>query len=176
MSTVKYDPTKHAFHFVADTLRDGRPIPKTGVWLQHVGYIEICEAGLHASFHVSDALSFAPGATLCLVEVDQIVDKESDKLVCRRRKILSRFDATKLLRADARTNALSVLKNWQSEIPQSVRDWLTTGREEFRSAAESAAWSAAWAAYRPAYRSAAWSAAWCAAESAAWAAYWSAAE
>jgi hypothetical protein len=125
MSTVKYDPTKHAFHFVADKLRDGRPIPKNGVWLEHVGLIKICDAGLHASFHVSDALSFAPGATLCLVEVDQIADTQSDKLVCRRRKILSRFNATKLLRADARASALSVLKNWQGEVPQAVKDWST---------------------------------------------------
>jgi hypothetical protein len=50
-----------AWHFVADTLRDGRPVPKDGVWLEHTGYVRMCETGLHASLQPFDALQFAPG-------------------------------------------------------------------------------------------------------------------
>jgi hypothetical protein len=59
-----------AWHFVGATLRDGRPIPADGEWLEHVGRIEICNTGLHASRRPAHALKYAPGATLCLVECD----------------------------------------------------------------------------------------------------------
>src|ERR1700680_4522039 len=154
-----------AFHFVDKTLRDGRPIPADGEWLIHNGPISICETGLHASWHVADALLFAPGPWLCLVEVDHIIGQQNDKLVCRRRKIIARFDATELLRADARASALSCLKYWNGVPPQAVTDWLTTGDEKYRSAAWSAAESAAWSAARSAAGTA-WSAAESAAETA----------
>src|SRR5690606_38045619 len=38
-----------AYHFVNDTLRDGRPVPSDGEWLEHDGPIAICKSGLHAS-------------------------------------------------------------------------------------------------------------------------------
>src|SRR4051812_42294036 len=38
-----------AWHFVGDTLRDGRPVPKDGVKLIHPGKPVLCESGLHAS-------------------------------------------------------------------------------------------------------------------------------
>lgn len=41
--------TIRAWHFVADTLRDGRPVPPDGMWLRHEGRIKICASGLHAS-------------------------------------------------------------------------------------------------------------------------------
>jgi hypothetical protein len=158
---------KYAFHFVGDTLRDGRPVPADGVWLEHEGEIKICESGLHASWEVADALLCAPGNTLCLVEVDGIAKEQSDKLVARRRKIVARFDATALLRADARESAKSVLKNWITPVPQVVLDWLDTGDEQYRTAADYAATSAARSAARSAATSAATSAAFSAADSAA---------
>jgi hypothetical protein len=164
-----------AYHLVGIALRDGSPIPKDGEWLRVKGPINICHNGLHASRRVSDALQFAPGATLCLVDMSRDIAEHNDKLVARCRRIVARFDATELLRADARASALSVLKYWKGEVPQAVMDWLTTGDEQYRSAARSAAWSAAWSAAESAAWSAAESAAWSAAESAAWSAAWSAA-
>jgi hypothetical protein len=82
-----------AWHFVGATLRDGRPIPADGEWLEHVGRIEICNTGLHASRRPAHALKYAPGATLCLVECDGIEEEHNDKLVCRRRRIIARMDA-----------------------------------------------------------------------------------
>jgi hypothetical protein len=176
-----------AYHFVGDTLRDGRTVPADGEWLVHDGYAVMCESGLHASIRPSDALKYSPGNVLCLVECDDIVDEANDKIVCRRRRIVARFDATDLLQKYARKCALSVIHLWGA--PAVVQKYLETGdesiraaaREAARAAAREAAWAAArdaaWAAReaaRDAARDAAWAAAWAARE-AAWAAAWDAA-
>ena len=155
-----------AYHFVSTTLRDGRPIPADGEWLEHDGPVVICESGLHASKTPWDALQYAPGATLCLVECEGDIAEQSDKLVCRRRRIVARFDATDLLRTHARKSALSVIHLW--DAPAVVREYLETGDESKRDAARDAAWDAARdaareaarAAARDAAREAAWEAAW----------------
>ena len=144
-----------AWHFVGETLRDGRPIPPDGEWLTHEGSVVMCESGLHASRHPFDALKYAPGETLCLVECDEIVSEDEDKFVCRRRRIVARIDATDMLRYYARKCALSVAHLW--DAPPVVREYLETGDESKRAAARAAAWAAAGAA--------AWAATW-----AAWAA------
>ena len=137
-----------AYHFVGDTLRDGTPIPPDGEWLTHDGECVICESGLHASKHPFDALQYAPGATLCLVECEGIVTEQEDKFVCRRRKIVTRFDATDTLWAMSRWAALQVIHLWDS--PPVVREYLETGKEDLRAAAWDAAWDAARAAARAA--------------------------
>ena len=161
-----------AYHFVGDTLRDGRPIPADGEWLVHDGDVAICETGLHASKHPYDALQYAPGPVLCLVECEDIVTEQDDKFVCRRRRIVKRFDATDTMRAFARHCALSVIHLWAA--PDVVRRYLETGDESLRAAARDAAWDAAWDAARAAARDAAWAAAWDAAWDAARAAAWDA--
>jgi len=141
-----------AWHFVGDTLRDGRPVPPDGEWLAHTGELIMCESGLHASKHPFDALKYAPGAMLCLVEVDGEIIEDDDKLVCRRRRIIARRDATSMLREFARVQALSVAHLWQ--MPDIVRQYLETDDESLRAAANAAAraaasaaaWDAAWAA------------------------------
>lgn len=165
-----------AYHFCGATLRDGRPIPADGEWLVHEGQVTICETGLHASSHPFDALQFAPGATLCIVECEDIVTEHVDKLVCRRRKIVKRIDATELLWKASREYAKSVLHLW--DAPQVVKDFLDTGDESLMAAARAAAraaasadaWAAAMAAARDAGWDAGWDAAWDAARDAAWAA------
>jgi hypothetical protein len=136
---------KHYYHFVDKTLRDGSPIPPDGEWLSVKGKLEMCKRGLHASAHVADALKYAPGATLCLVELDGEILKQDDKVCASKRKIIARFDATELLRADARASALSVAHLW--EMPAIVRQYLETGEKSIRIAAASAASAAAAAAY-----------------------------
>jgi hypothetical protein len=178
-----------AWHFVADTLRDGRPVPKDGVWLEHTGYVRMCETGLHASLQPFDALQFAPGPVLCLVDVDDIVAEDDDKLVCRKRRIVARMDATEMLRYFARMQAVSVIHLW--DAPDVVCDYLITGDGAIRAAARAAAWDAGDAAWAAAWaagaagdaaRGAAWAAAWAAgaaargaARAAAWGAAWDAA-
>ena len=103
-----------AYHFVGDTLRNGDPIPTDGEWLEYAGPLVMCESGLHASLHPFDALQYAPGATLCLVDCDDIAAEESDKLVCSRRRIVARFDATGMLWEMSRWSALQVIRLWDA--------------------------------------------------------------
>ena len=158
----------NAYHFVGATLRYGPPIPADGEWLIHEGPVVICKTGLHASLHPFDALQYAPGATLCMVECEDIVTKQPDKFVCRRRRIVKRIDATELLWKASRQYALSVIHLWNA--PEVVREYLETGDESKRAAARAAALDAAWAAVRAAARDAAGAAAWDAAWDAAGAA------
>ena len=155
-----------AYHFVGATLRDGSPIPPDGEWLEFAGECEMCQSGLHWSRDPFDALQYAPGATLCLVDVDAIVEEQADKGLSRRRRIVARFDATELLWQITRWSALRVANLW--DAPQIVRDYLTTGDESLRAAAWAAAQDAAWGAARNAAQDAARAAAWAAAQDAAW--------
>lgn len=156
-----------AYHFVGATLRDGQPIPPNNEWLEHKGRIEMCYSGLHASVCPFDALQYAPGATLCRVELDGEIISQTDKIVGRRRKILKRIDATQLLRLFARQCALDVVHLWES--PDVVKQYLETGEESLRAAVGDAA-GAVWDAARNAARAAAWDAAVAAARVAAYAA------
>jgi hypothetical protein len=162
-----------AWHFVGDALRDGRPVPADGEWLEHNGPLVMCESGLHASERIIDALKYAPGATICRVELDGEMLNYNDKLVARRRMIMWRIDGDEVLRAFARRVALDVAHLW--DMPDVVRQYLETGDESLRAAAWAAAWAAAGAAAGPAAGDAAGDAAWAAAWAAAGAAAWDAA-
>jgi len=171
---------KYYYHFTGDTLRDGSPLPPVGKWLTHRGEIEPCKRGLHASEHPIDALQYAPGTKLHLVELGKVVISHGDpvdKVVSNRRRIIKTIDAQELLRAFARRCASDVLHLWAA--PDVVRKYLTTGDESIRAAAwdaaRAAAWDAAWAAARDAAWAAAWDAAWAAARDAARDAAWAAA-
>ena len=128
-----------AWHFTGDKLRDGSPLPKRGRWLTYSGEVKMCESGLHASLEPFNALQYAPGARLHLVELADVVERQKDKVVARKRKIIASIDVTELLRYFARTQALSILDKWQGNPPDVVLDYLMTGDPELRSAAESAA-------------------------------------
>jgi len=139
------------YHFTGDILRDGRPIPAVGEWLEHDGPVVPCKSGLHASEHPFDALTYAPGGMLHLVELDGDLASHGDpvdKWVGRRRRIIASIDATALLREFARWCALQVIDLW--DAPAVVRDYLTTGEESLRADAEAAALSAALVAARDA--------------------------
>jgi len=154
-----------AWHFVGGALRDGRPVPEDGETLVHDGPVKMCASGLHASRRMLDALTYAPGYTVCRVRCEDVVAEDYDKLVCRRRTILWRVEAEDLLRDFARRCALDVIDEW--DAPDVVIEYLRTGDESLRSATRSAARdavrSAARGATRPAARLAARLAAWAAA-------------
>ena len=128
-----------AWHFVGDTLRDGRPVPKDGELLKFDGMPTLCVRGLHASIHPYDALRYAPGPILCQVKCGGEIVHGDDKIVCTERTILARADATEALRYFARMQALSVLEYYPDPVDDVVLDWLMSGDESARSAAESAA-------------------------------------
>jgi hypothetical protein len=162
-----------AWHFVGETLRDGRPVPADGEWLEHKGELILCKSGLHWSREPFDALQYAPGSVLCLVEVGGNIFEAGDKGVSSRRKIVARMDAAELLRYFARMQALSVI-HLDEDLCNSeyVCDYLMTGDESLMDAAWNAARAAASAAARDAARAAASAAArdaaWDAASAAAW--------
>ena len=138
-----------AYHFTDDTLRDGRPIPPVGEWLEHDGKIVPCESGLHASEHPLDALNYAPGCTLHRVELEGDLmphGEPVDKWVGRRRKIVATVDATALIKHFSRWCAFQVIHLW--DAPEVVREYLETGREDIRAAAWDAAQAAALDAQR----------------------------
>jgi len=150
-----------AYHFVASKLRDGRPIPADGVWLEHRGKAVLCAQGLHASEHPYDALKYAPGTTLCLVEMGGTIVRGDDKLVATKRRIIARIDAEPLLRLFARKVASEVFyKHFKEGQHPAIDEWLLHGRNRdaaesaARYAAESAVWYAAWHAVRSAAESA----------------------
>jgi len=161
-----------AWHFVGDKLRDGRPVPADGVTLRHDGPMVMCESGLHFSLDPFDALEYAPGNTLCLVECGGEIVLKDDKGICTERTIIARMDAEPLLRYFARQQALSVVHIW--DAPEVVLDYLM-GDDAAWAAARDAARNAAWDAARDAALAAAWAAAWDAAWAAAWDAAWAAA-
>ena len=148
-----------AWHFADNRLRDGRPLPPDGEWLVHDGPCVMCKSGLHASRRIIDALQYAPGHTICRVRCADIASEVDDKLLCRRRKILWRVDGEQLLRTFARECALSVIHLW--DAPDVVRQYLETGDESLRDAAQAAAQVAVWDAAQAARatRAAAWDAA-----------------
>lgn len=150
------------YHFTGDTLRDGSPVPPLGEKLVFDGDIKICRSGLHWSERAFDALKYAPGKWLHLVECSEPVESQSDKHVSRERTILKTIDAEHLCRRFAAELALSVGHLW--DMPGVVRDYLTTLDESKRAAARAAARDAAW----DAAMNAAWDAAWDAAMDAAW--------
>ena len=122
-----------AYHFTGDKLRNGDPIPPLGEPLVHKGDIVPCKSGLHASIHPLDALEFAPGLILHLVDLEGEIVQHDDKLVGRKRTIIATVDVTELLREFARWCALSVIHLW--DAPDIVRQYLETGDEKLRYAA-----------------------------------------
>jgi len=130
----------------------------------------LCKQGLHGSVSIMDALSYAPGPVLYLVDINGDIDVGEDKICGSSRTYLMGFDASDMLFEAARMFALVNIENIKPYTNKYdlIVEYLKTGNSDLRSAAESAA------------RSAAISAAWSAAESAAWSTAestaWSAAE
>lgn len=178
--------TIRAYHFTGEKLRDGSPLPAKGVWLKHKGAIIPCASGLHASIHPSDALKYASGNILHLVEVrGDIQYHDPDKVVARERRIIKSIDAEKLLRDFARWNARQVIHLWKN-APKVVLNYLKTEDESLmvtawaeaiaRAEEGYAAWAAALAASNTdaiaEARGAAKFAAWAAGGDAVWVVAW----
>ena len=146
-------------------------VVKVGETLSVEGEIVACQSGLHASVRAVDALQYAPGSTVCRVEVWGDVQKESNKIAGRHRKVLWMADSDKALRlfaCDCAEEACRVANHTDERSLNAIRvsrlyaeGKATKGK---LAAARDAAWAAAWAAARDA----AWNAAWAAARDAAW--------
>jgi hypothetical protein len=130
----------------------------------------LCEQGLHGSKRILDAFEYAPGPIVWRVKLSGDVVVGDDKVAATNREYQWGYDATEVLRRFARKCALDVIHLW--DAPNVVVQYLKTGDESLRAAAEAASWAAAMAAgagtaarsaARSAARAAAWAAAWAAA-------------
>ena len=68
------------WHFAADKLRDGSPLPKKGEVLRFNGTPEPCSCGLHASERALDALGYAPGFNVARVRLAGTVIAHGDPI------------------------------------------------------------------------------------------------
>jgi hypothetical protein len=143
--------------------------------------LRLCIWGLHASVKPLDALKYAPGSILYIVELSGQIVEGDDKVCAQRRTYLAELDAEELLREFAKRQALINIEKIKPYCSKSdyntIITYLQTGKgrsaaEAAARSAEAAAEAAAWSVARSAARSAAWSAA----RSAAWSAARSAAE
>jgi hypothetical protein len=133
------------FHFTNDkTLRDGSPIPPIGEWLIFPGKPVICQKGFHASQHPMDALKYAPGFKLHLVELMDIETEQEDKVVAKGRKIIATIDSKPVILSCARKFASDVLHLW--DAPEVVKKYLKTGDPTLANVAAYVANAAAYAA------------------------------
>lgn len=157
-----------AFYFSTNDRRlrydDGREVAE-GVTHTVEGLPKLCEHGLHASKRPSQALAYAKGDWIWLVELSGDMDIGDDKIAAQTRTYIKGLQIEELLRKFARSEALRVAHLW--DCPDIVRTYLETGDEDIR--------AAAWAAARAAAMDAAMDAAMAAAGAAAWAAAWAAA-
>ena len=106
--------------------------------------LELCSWGLHASVKALDALKYAPGPMLYIVELGGDVLEGEDKVCAESRTYLAELDATELLRTFACKQALiniEKIKPYCAEVEyNTVINYLTTGNKSLR--ADSAARSA----------------------------------
>ena len=138
-----------AWHFTNGMkLRDGQPL-KVGKVYKHVGPLEMCATGYHASIDIRDALSFAPGFTVSRVECRGEMEQQSDKLVCRERKVLWTMDAKKIIlkwSTRVATDAVKMVRKTSTDKAWDTwADMWISGKYRTYAAAKAAA-SAAYAA------------------------------
>ena len=84
------------------------------------GEIVICAHGYHASRTAWDALKFAPGPVLCLVEVEP-VEERADKLASRSRRLIKAVNVERELREFAADCAERVLHFYEEAYPGDQR-------------------------------------------------------
>lgn len=148
-----------AWYFAPENNRlaygDGRII-EVGKMHTIKGIPRLCEAGLHGSVNILDALIYAPSTSLYRVNITRKLDIGHDKICGQRREYLAHVDANNILWEFARKQALiniSKIKPCCSNPEYAaIINWLVTGHAEYRSAAQSAVESAAWSSAESAAR------------------------
>ena len=112
-----------AYHFLKSDMcsHEGHEPPwKEGETRTLDGEIVICAHGYHASRTAWDALQFAPGPVLCLVEVEP-VEEHTDKLVSRSRRLIKAVNVERELREFAADCAERVLHFYEEAYPGDQR-------------------------------------------------------
>lgn len=103
-ATAKAQQPLLAWHWVT-TNEEGQPVMRAGTLVEAgkeyrlpLGTEPIlCEIGYHASIRSLDSLEYAPGTTICRVEMAGTIKLDTDKLVASSRRVLWIADATMTL-------------------------------------------------------------------------------
>ena len=104
-----------------------------------------CAHGLHGCEMILDALNYAPGTIIWIVELDGAMDSQDGKVAATSRTYLhGGIDVLQIILAWSRRVALDVAHLW--DIPEIVRRYLETGDQAIAGAAANAANAAANAA------------------------------
>ena len=117
------------YHFLREDMRSGygsdrRKPWKVGDTRKARGVIVPCQNGYHASPTPFDALQYAPGPVLCLVELRGNVAPHGepvDKYAARSRKLLKAVDITRELRLFACECAERALPIYEADYPGDLR-------------------------------------------------------
>ena len=112
-----------AYHFLKSDMcsHEGHEPPwKEGETRTLDGEIVICVYGYHASRTAWDALQFAPGPVLCLVEVEP-VEEHTDKLASRSRRLIKAVNVERELREFVADCAERVLHFYEEAYPGDQR-------------------------------------------------------
>src|SRR3990172_6465230 len=103
---------------------------------------KLCNVGLHGSVKLLDALYYANSSLLYLVDITGKLDIGTDKICGKQRKYIAHIDATDILRAFARKQALinvELIKPYTTAENYSlILDYLNTGNEILLEAAGAA--------------------------------------
>jgi hypothetical protein len=120
---------------------DDRPIA-IGTTHRVEGKPACCKLGLHGCEMILDALRFAPGTIIWIVELNGAIDIQDDKIAASERTYLhGGIDVFPIIRSWSRRVALDVAHLWN--MPEIVRRFLETGDKSIASAAYAAASDAA---------------------------------
>ena len=99
-----------AFHFLKSDMTSsyGADEPwRVGETRKLTGEVELCVRGFHSSPTPFDALGYAQGPILCLVDASKPAETDTDKQVSRRRTLVAAVDVTRPLHEAAIRIALA---------------------------------------------------------------------
>jgi len=137
-----------AWHFISNNKKLGygdNRVVRVGQTYKYKGKepIELCKRGMHGSVKIRDALQYAQGSIICLVEMSGEIIKGNDKVVATERKVLAMINGEKLLRKFACLCALDVIHLW--DAPDIVVRYLKTQDESImqEASARVSAWGSA---------------------------------
>lgn len=164
--------SQYAWHFITEDWRsaEGKRKPwKDGAIERHRGELAPCRSGLHSSPTAWDALQYAPGPLLSLVEIPDVGNDciphgdPVDKHVSRWRRRVQTIDLSRELRqfaCDVAEEALNREEQAGRTVDERSRAAIEVARRyangqadrEELAAARDAAWAAAWDAAGAAHR------------------------
>ena len=112
------------YHFLKGDMTSAQgnePPWVVGEHRQITGPVALCERGYHGSLHPYDALQYAPGPMLCLVELTGVIIEDTDKVVAQGRRLLKAVNIETQLRDFACNCTEEVLPLFERVYPDDKR-------------------------------------------------------